>query len=93
MKSAFHIQVENNEMQRSKPLIFCCQESLPRISLSLTDLHAWTRGLFSSPILVFFFIFSPDVVVPVRIEEEPRHVLFRIFALEERGGGLEMKPD
>ena len=80
-------------MQRSKPLIFCCQESLPRISLSLTDLHAWTRGLFSSPILVFFFIFSPDVVVAVRIEEEPRHVLFRIFALEERGGRLEMKSE
>ena len=35
----------------------------------------------------YFFIFSPDVVVAVRIEEEPRHVLFRIFALEERGGG------
>ena len=32
-----------------------------------------------------FFIFLPDVVVAVRIEEEPRHVLFRIFALE--GGG------
>ena len=76
-------------MQRSKPLIFCCQESLPRISLSLTDLHAWTRGLFSSPILVVvFFIFSPDVVVAVRIEEEPRHVLFRIFALEVGGGGV-----
>ena len=40
---------------------------------------------FSSPILAVFFIFSPDVVVAVRIEEEPRHVLFRIFALE--GGG------
>ena len=34
----------------------------------------------------YFFIFSPDVVVAVRIEEEPRHVLFRIFALEGGGG-------
>ena len=81
-------------MQRSKPLIFCCQESLPRISLSLTDLHAWTHDLFSSAILLVFFIFLPDVVVAVRIEEEPRHVLFRIFALEGgEGGRLEMKPD
>ena len=44
---------------------------------------------FSSAILTVFFIFLPDVVVAVRIEEEPRHVLFRIFALE--GGGREVR--
>ena len=72
-------------MQRSKPLIFCCQESLPRISLSLTDPHAWTRGLFSSPILAVFFYFLTwcGCCRPDRGRASPRPLSYICFG---RGG-------